>query len=152
MIWKEAADLCQGITSTSTSTLPASTVVETQIQSGEEVSQPMLLIGHLTKSPLASVQTYTEHITVPYVSTTTQIIAPSTSILTDFVTLSARTTTLTSSFTVPASTLYQSTTITSNFVTTLTSTIAPSTVTSYEVSTAPGTSMNSLPLRCHYEI
>jgi hypothetical protein len=53
-------------------------------------------------------------------------------------TLPASTSTVVSSYTAPASTMYQSTTITSNFVTTLTSTIAPSTITSYEFTTAPG--------------
>jgi hypothetical protein len=57
-----------------------------------------------------------------------------------------------SSFTAPASTVYQSTTITSNFVTTLTSTIAPSTITSHEVSTAPGKSIDSIPLRCRHRV
>jgi len=132
---------------TSTSTLPAITVVETQIQPGEKTRLPSLLTGSLMQSPSASVQTYTEYITVPYVSTTTQTIAPSTSTSTSFVTLPASTTTLVSSFTAPASTVYQSTTITSNFVTTLTSTIAPSTITSYDVYTAPGKSIDSTPVR-----
>jgi hypothetical protein len=92
----------------------------------------------LTQSPPASVQTFTERITIPYTSTSTQTLAPSTYVSTVYETLPASTSTVVSSYTAAISTVYQSTTITSNFVTTLTSTIAPSTITSYEVSTAPG--------------
>lgn len=86
----------------------------------------------------ASVSTFTERITIPYTSTLTQTLAPSTYTSTRFETLPASTTTIVSSSIQPASTVYQSTTITSNFVTTLTSTIAPSTITFYQVTTAPG--------------
>lgn len=92
----------------------------------------------LTAGLAASVSTFTERITIPYTSTLTQTLAPSTYTSTRFETLPPSTTTLVSSFVQPASTVYQSTTITSNFVTTLTSTIAPSTITSYQIRTAPG--------------
>jgi hypothetical protein len=92
----------------------------------------------LNQNPPASVQTFTERITIPYTSTTTQTLAPSTYVSTVYKTLPASSSTIISSYTAAASTVYQSTTITSNFVTTLTSTIAPSTITSYEISTAPG--------------
>jgi hypothetical protein len=94
----------------------------------------------LIQNPPASVQTFTERITIPYTSTSTQTLAPSTYVSTVYETLPASTSTIVSSYTAPASTVYQSTTITFSFVTTLTSTIAPSTITSYEVSTAPGKS------------
>jgi hypothetical protein len=92
----------------------------------------------LIQNPPASVQTFTERITIPYTSTSTQTLAPSTYVSTVYETLPASTSTVVSSYTAPASTVYQSTTITSNFVTTLTSTIAPSTIASYEFTTAPG--------------